>query len=308
MDLNRTKAPHTTSASAAADTSLSVEVSKLDISDTTTTTTTATTTSSCISTRTRSYGCSEEPDVQVVVGGKVFYEYSQILCCISDYFDAALVRCSTMKEASTKEFEFPERDPEEWQFLMDIMAPASRTRLPPEKLLAIFRWADELCIPQLPLQCDDLWANQVLAQLYEYHIDPNTKKATKLSKPEYYAKLIDACEISIRFQLQRSFNGLFAILSQALNSEPHELTLDSLQQLLSWMNQEKIRNLFWPFLEQYLPENVNEKYDTDKLLDNELFPHLLYCHMQFAGKEGVNKAKAIALEEELKKHKTLALW
>jgi hypothetical protein len=262
---------------------------------TTTASSTAATTSSitathqyCHNTKTKTSACSEQGDVTVVVGtgenAKTFYEYSQILCCISEYFNAALLR-SGMKESVTKVFEFPNHNPDEWELLMDIMAPASRTRLPQDQLMMIFRWADELCMTQLPLQCDDLLAHKVLAQLYEYQIDPRTKKASKLPRADYHAKLVDACEISIRFQLQRAFNGIFAILSQALNSEPHHFTVESIQQILSWMGDGEIRGLFLPFLDQHLPDQVREEHSAEELLGNDLFPHLLHCHMQAVGNE-----------------------
>lgn len=239
-----------------------------------------------------SVSCSEEPDVTVIVGGKIFQEYRQILCCVSDYFDAAFR--SGMKESATKVFEFPDKNPDEWELLMGIMAPASQTRLPEDKLMIVFRWADELCMTHLPLQCDDLFAKKVLAQLYEYTIDPATKKATKLSKQEYHAKMVDACEISICFHLQRSFNGIFAILSQALNSEPENFDLAAIEQMLSWMGDGELRGLFLPFLDQHLPPELREKYDSpDELLSNDLFPHLLHSCMQ---KQSTSSGKKWFLE------------
>lgn len=65
--------------------------------------------------------CSEEPDVTIIVGGTTFRGYRQTLRCWSGYFDA--VFRSGMKEEKTKKFEFPDRDPEEWQLIMSLVGP-----------------------------------------------------------------------------------------------------------------------------------------------------------------------------------------
>lgn len=69
----------------------------------------------------------EEPDVTVVVGGKEFREYRQALRCWSGYFDVAFR--SGMKETQSKRFEFPNRNPAEWEWIVSLMAPMSRERL-----------------------------------------------------------------------------------------------------------------------------------------------------------------------------------
>jgi hypothetical protein len=56
----------------------------------------------------------EEPDVTIIVvrGGKEYRHYRQVLCLVSDYFDAALK--SRMKESLTSTIEWlPDKDPEE---------------------------------------------------------------------------------------------------------------------------------------------------------------------------------------------------
>lgn len=96
---------------------------------------------------------SQEPDVTVVVGGQEFYEHSQILCTTIGYFDAAFR--SGMKEAHTKRFEFPNKDPKEWELLMSVLSPASNVRAKPADINTIIVWSDELCVHRLPTSCDD---------------------------------------------------------------------------------------------------------------------------------------------------------
>jgi hypothetical protein len=53
-----------------------------------------------------------EPDLTVVVGGKVFQHHSLLLCLASEYFDKML--SSDTRESHTGRIEFPEGDPETW--------------------------------------------------------------------------------------------------------------------------------------------------------------------------------------------------
>jgi hypothetical protein len=233
---------------------------------------------------------SEKPDVVVVVGGVEFFEYRQVLRCISDYFDAAFR--SGMKEAQNSKFEFVGKNPEEWELLMQVMAPASPTRITQPQLDIILQWADELCIPRLPVQCDDLFAERILSEDFEYRIVEEDSKTTtttsspppkrmKLRKSQYYAKLIASWEVAVKFQLERCNRGVFAILSEAIHSEPYFLDLHSIQQMIAILKcDEQCRTTIWPFLEPHLHYELLEQKSPEELLDNELLPYLLYSSMQ----------------------------
>ena len=106
---------------------------------------------------------SMDPDVVVVVGGVEFNEYSQSLCAWSDYFDAAL-RCG-MKEAHSKRFEFPDRDPKEWEMILALAAPFSECKLTDDNVHIALSWFDELCSRSGLKACDRYLAESLKAQL-----------------------------------------------------------------------------------------------------------------------------------------------
>ncbi|CAB9501340.1 expressed unknown protein [Seminavis robusta] len=87
----------------------------------------------------------EEPDVTIVVGGVEFKEYGQTLRCWSDFFDTAL--SSGMKEAVTKRFEFPDRDPKEWEWIVSLMSPIAPVTVDKENLPIALSWFDQLSSP-----------------------------------------------------------------------------------------------------------------------------------------------------------------
>ena len=106
---------------------------------------------------------SLEPDVVVVVGGKEFREYSQSLCSWSDYFDAALR--SGMKETKTMKFEFPDRDPEEWELIIALMAPMATEKVTDTNVLTALSWLDELSSKPGLLECDKVFSSKVIFPL-----------------------------------------------------------------------------------------------------------------------------------------------
>jgi hypothetical protein len=93
-----------------------------------------------------------QEEVTVVVGGKEFVEDIHQLCHLSEYF-AAAVR-SGMKEAATKRFEFPERDPEEWDLISELFQPFPMRQITAENVHTVLNWFDFLVVPRGFVNCD----------------------------------------------------------------------------------------------------------------------------------------------------------
>jgi len=81
-------------------------------------------------------GRRTEPDVTVVVEGKEFHHYSHILCFSSEYFDAAL----TSKEAHEFRFDFPDKDPDEWELFVSFLEPCTTARITEDNVEKLIPW------------------------------------------------------------------------------------------------------------------------------------------------------------------------
>ena len=93
-----------------------------------------------------------DPLITVVVGGKEFQEYSHSLCAWSEYFDRALR--SGMKEAQSKRFEFPDRDPNEWEMILGMVAPFGLDKITIDNVFTAIVWFDQLCCAGGMHACD----------------------------------------------------------------------------------------------------------------------------------------------------------
>ena len=72
------------------------------------------------------FECQDGPDAIVIVGDTEFEEFSHNLRCWSGYFDGAFR--SGMKEPETKRFEFPDKDPKEWELIRSLFVPGVSIR------------------------------------------------------------------------------------------------------------------------------------------------------------------------------------
>ena len=129
-----------------------------------------------------------EPDVVVVVGGVEFQEYSPILCLWSGYFEAAFR--SGMKDARSKRFEFPDRDPKEWEMVRAFVAPYQKEcPITKNNVFTLLPWFDELCCTHGSKACD-----QFLARWISWR----ERKKTEI---EFYDLVIDAMKACGKYSL-----------------------------------------------------------------------------------------------------------
>ena len=102
---------------------------------------------------------SADPDVTIIVGDKTYHEYGQSLRCWSSYFDRALA--SGMKEQKTSQFEFPDRDPKQWEWIISLMAPMAKERISMETISVAVDWFDILCSDLGLEACDEVLVEYV---------------------------------------------------------------------------------------------------------------------------------------------------
>jgi hypothetical protein len=234
-------------------------------------------------------GSSEEPDVVVIVGGTEFHEYRQVLRCMCGYFDGAFR--SGMKESVTKTFEFPDKDPNEWKLLMSVMAPGASnvTQLTRDNIDIILRWSDELCISHLPQVCDMIYGNEIFSgqetlDLKDLEDLQGIKKRTSARK--WLPKLLDGFGTSQKFGLETTKSRIASALKCILNGAPELFTLTTMTALVSLLHKQNLDGSL-DFAIEFLSERLD--IDVKNHFDNPFLPELLWCRMQLAFKDDLDK-------------------
>lgn len=196
---------------------------------------------------------SEDPNITIVVGGKEFQEYSHSLRCWSDYFDRAL--SSGMKESDTHRFEFQDKDPQEWEWIVSLMAPLSSEKVTVEKLSVALDWFDLLCCKAGLEICDKIMCADVLSEFKYYG-----ELAMKL--------VMDNLETTIKYNLKASKDACFKSVKEALTKNPILFTNSDLELIVSLMIEHaECRSEFMGPLKSNLPSSISED-QVQVLFDN----------------------------------------
>ena len=168
-----------------------------------------------------------EPDVVVIVGGKEFKEYSNYLCSISEYFDAAFR--SGMKESQEMKFEFPDKNPDEWEFIMSLSTPLASTEIDEDNLDVALTWFDELCSTKGLATCDRaLYAildSEEFSWIYCLHKTPEDT-STIACRRETVRRVLDYTAKCYQFNLTDSLTECEELLAGVFKAAPTLLTLE----------------------------------------------------------------------------------
>jgi len=227
---------------------------------------------------------SEEPDVTITVGGKVFREYRQDLRRWSDYFDAAFR--SEMIETKTKSFEFPDRKPEEWSLIMSLVAPCPTDRITMDNVHVALSWFDELCSPRGLYACDIVLCLVIDCLL------PKPKSLTKESKASEMDGVLDALATGLRYDLKESKRVCFEITCRFLNEAPHLLQFEQLVRIVSFLkSHEECQSALWESVKAYVPSTSSDR-EMEFLVKSDLFPALLFSEIRrMKSERNIEKAK-----------------
>lgn len=211
---------------------------------------------------------SEEPDVVIVVGGKEFYEYRQVIRCWSGYFDAALR--SGMEESKTRRFEFPDRKPEEWVWIVSLLGPMTKTRLTMDTLPIALDWFDMLCSPCGLAACD-----QLLSQSYLSKLVGNDCCTAHLPA------IVGYLGTSMQLGLEQSKKKCFLILQYALIRcvAWFAANKDTLEQITSLAKEyAECFEQLWSVLKMYVPPSICEE-KLKVLLQANLLHEFIFLEM-----------------------------
>jgi hypothetical protein len=206
------------------------------------------------------------PDVTLVVGGVEFKEYSQQLCRWSEYFDAALE--SGMKETETKRFEFPDRDPKEWEWIAAVMAPLPKEKVTVEKLTVALSWFDELCCYEGLEECEHILFTEVLEGL------------TGQISTQALGIIIESLHTCVKYQLHRSKYKCFELVIAILDSKPWcacEIKLQSILSLVKCCHD--CRKELLPTIQGFLPQSMSNG-QKELLLQNDIMHHYVLIEIR----------------------------
>jgi hypothetical protein len=163
---------------------------------------------------------SEEPDVVIVVGGKEFGEYRQLLRLWSGFFDA-LFR-SGMKESETNRIELADKDPKEWELISSIVAPFSSNKVTMDNVQIVLPWFHGLLCPQGMEQCNEAFSSPDDKQ-YSW-------RDTRAGFLQYDLK---------------AFNDCILIINTVFDNHLNEVDMGLLQRIIVMMiNHEKVKPIY----------------------------------------------------------------
>lgn len=215
---------------------------------------------------------SVETDVVVVVGGVQFYEHSSFLCSWSTYFETALH--SGMKESTTKCFEFPDRDPSEWELVLELSAPYSKANLTKETVHAVaLSWFDELCCESGLEACDNLLVEELRELLAASRQETHTVESLKM----YLDKSIfPAMETAFRYNLITYKTVAIEALFDVLMRQADKLGKDHLSKICDFMKDHEVcRKQLWAIMTSHLPNSISVQ-QKKVLLDNDLLSEMVH--------------------------------
>ncbi|CAB9517515.1 expressed unknown protein [Seminavis robusta] len=218
---------------------------------------------------------NNEPDITIVVGGVEFQEYSPSLRSWSNYFDRVL------EETHTTCFHFPDRDPNDWEWIVSFMVPTSHhpKRIPKEKLHMALSWFVELCSPMGLEKCDQALCQSLpLPPHLEFGADAN----------ETISSIIASLLTSNQYDLVHSkVTCLHMITSTLIAPSPQGMNKANIQRILSLIQEdEDCHEVLLPALFRLLPESISPEKRT-VLLDNGLL-HEVLC-MEIARRNSVHR-------------------
>ncbi|CAB9500614.1 unknown protein [Seminavis robusta] len=212
---------------------------------------------------------SDEKTVEIVVGGKSFFETKGKLCSWSGFFDAAIQH--GWKEARSMQFMLPDDDPAEWEFMMSLLAePALCHGLRGDNIHIALAWFDYFDISRGLEQCD-----KFLSTNGEFHV------LSRHLTQKRFRRSLTCLEFGLRYNLleckERGFGFLRGFICGT--SFGFEMSLADIRELVLLLkNYKDCCVAVWPFIEKHLLKDVSRSPRT--LLGNDLLPALMLTRLQ----------------------------
>jgi len=219
----------------------------------------------------------DSDDMVVVVGKENFRESSRWLRCTSGYFDAAFR--SGMKEAQEMRFEFPDKDPKEWELIRELLCPFPKIKIMEENIETVLSWFDFLSVERGLDECD-----RVLEGIIDGHWEAINDDENVLSFSQHSAAgLVHGLAISTRYNLELAKESALLAVNKNFEYFPYLWDLKDLQSLGSLLaSDDESFNIWWgdlhqELLEEILPGGNMQKEDWKTLCDSGLFGKVVHA-------------------------------
>jgi len=207
---------------------------------------------------------SVDPDVAIIVGDKTYHEYSQSLRCWSSYFDRALA--SGMKEQKTSQFEFPDRDPKQWEWIISLMAPMTKERISMETVSVAVDWFDFLCSDLGLEACDEVLAEYV--------------NCDEEISPEKLGRAMAHIGTTVTINLPKTKAACFSVVRECLVCHAIYFTKSHLETITALIKEDvDCRDRLLGPLKTHLPASMTEEH-VDLLIAGDMLHEIINLQLE----------------------------
>lgn len=207
---------------------------------------------------------SLDPDVTIIVGDKTYQEYGQSLRCWSKYFDRALA--SGMKEQKTSQFEFPDRDPKQWEWIISLMAPMSKERISMETVSVAVDWFDFVCSDLGLEACDEVLAEYV--------------NCDEEISPEKLGRAMAHIGTTVKINLPKAKAACFSVTREYLLQHAIYFTKSHLETITALIKDDLVcRGRLLGPLKTHLPSSMTEE-QVDLLIAGDMLHEIVNLQLE----------------------------
>lgn len=209
------------------------------------------------------------------VGGREFIENEHLLGCGSLYFELGLQEQETN---SPKSFDFPNKDPREWEFVRQLLIPFATEKITLRNSRMVLPWLEDLGISRGLTACDQLYLEEVFAGSLCL-LDSKLLNAPS-AMPMLQDKLttvLESLEVCLQYNLMLSKNSFFSLVKKVIQDHPELLTIVHCSTIgaMVTFSHEGQREL-WDSISVYLPEDV-------KVIDQAMASKAVFGKVVYAG-------------------------
>lgn len=224
-------------------------------------------------------GPRREPDVTIVVGGREFLHYSQVLCLASDYFDVALN--IGMTESASMRIEFPHDDPCEWELFASFLDPFSQATVTKSNVTMLVPWFHKFGITDMLKKCDRIYCEQAAPPLQRrcWNLNGHASLPDAEVLRNKLHELLNAYAFSTMYDLPITKERATRSLRRQITCAPELFDQECTAALVSILQQEEARKDLWSPVKEYIPTELQND-EPESLVSNKLFPFLLLTWFQ----------------------------
>ncbi|CAB9506574.1 expressed unknown protein [Seminavis robusta] len=206
-----------------------------------------------------------------------------------------------MKETATKQFEFPDRKPEDWELIASMVAPFPKAQITKDNVSTALSWFDELCSARGLEICDKVFCEDVIwVLLTDTKSEPLLSSESELeAMRSERAQVLEKLQTSFTFSLTRSKGACFAILHRCLEDAPYLFGMEEVNILVAFLaKHDECKEQLWECLKEYVPSTVSN-WQFEELLGQDLFPALLHGEMALHDQEARFKRQVAKVADGL---------